>query len=89
MEYHRIYAKIDLDAIEHNIDLVKDKIGKDTKLLLVIKADAYGHGSVELAKTFSEKADYFAVAEMNEAVELRHAGIKKPILIRLHFSESF
>ena len=81
MEYHRIYAKIDLDAIEHNIDLVKDKIGKETKLLLVIKADAYGHGSVELAKTFSEKADYFAVAEMNEAVELRHAGIKKPILI--------
>lgn len=81
MEYHRIYAKIDLDAIEHNIDLVKDKIGNETKLLLVIKADAYGHGSVELAKTFGEKADYFAVAEMNEALELRYAGIKKPILI--------
>ena len=88
MEYHRIYAKIDLDAIEHNIDLVKDKIGKETKLLLVIKADAYGHGSVELAKTFSEKADYFAVAEMNEAVELRHAGIKKPILILGYTSPS-
>ena len=88
MEYHRIYAKIDHEAIEHNIDLVKDKIGKETKLLLVIKADAYGHGSVELAKTFSEKADYFAVAEMNEAVELRHAGIKKPILILGYTSPS-
>ena len=83
MEYHRIYAKIDLDAIEHNIDLVKDKIGKETKLLLVIKADAYGHGSVELAKTFSEKADYFAVAEM----PCRNK--KADTHTRLHFSESF
>lgn len=81
MEYHRIYAKIDLDAIEHNIDLVREKISPDTKLLLVIKADAYGHGATVLAKEFENKADYFAVADMNEALELRASNIKKPILI--------
>ncbi|MGN1095805.1 MAG: alanine racemase [Eubacteriales bacterium] len=81
MEYQRIYAKIDLDAIEHNIDLVREKITTDVKLLLVVKADAYGHGAVMLAREFEEKADYFAVAEMNEAIELRKGGVKKPILI--------
>ena len=81
MDYQRVYAKIDLDAIEHNIALVKRKIADGTKLMLIIKADAYGHGAVEIAKEFEKEADYFGVAEMNEALELRHAGIKKPILI--------
>ena len=81
MDYQRVYAKIDLDAIKHNIALVKKKIPVGTKLMLIIKADAYGHGAVVIAKEFEEMADYFGVAEMNEALELRHAGIKKPILI--------
>ena len=81
MDYQRVYAKIDLDAIEHNISLVKKKIADGTKLMLVIKADAYGHGSAVIAKEFENEADYFGVAEMNEALELRHAGIQKPILI--------
>ena len=81
MDYQRVYAKIDLDAIEHNIALVKRKIADGTKLMLVIKADAYGHGAAVIAKEFENEADYFGVAEMNEALELRHAGIKKPILI--------
>ena len=81
MDYQRVYAKIDLDAIEHNIALVKRKIAGGTKLMLIIKADAYGHGAVEIAKEFEKDADYFGVAEMNEALELRHAGIEKPILI--------
>ncbi len=81
MEYQRVYAKIDLDAIEHNIMLVKKKIAAETKLMLVVKADAYGHGSVVIAKEFESLADYFGVAEMNEALELRAAGIQKPILI--------
>ena len=81
MDYQRVYAKIDLDAIKHNIALVKRKIAEGTKLMLVIKADAYGHGAAVIAKEFENEADYFGVAEMNEALELRHAGIEKPILI--------
>ena len=81
MDYQRVYAKIDLDAIAHNIALVKKKISDTTKLMLVIKADAYGHGSVVIAREFENEADYFGVAEMNEALELRAAGIQKPILI--------
>lgn len=81
MEYQRVYAKIDLDAIAHNIALVKRKIPDGTRLMLVIKADAYGHGAVAIAREFETEADYFGVAEMNEALELRHAGIRKPILI--------
>jgi hypothetical protein len=58
MDYQRVYAKIDLDAIAHNIALVKGKIAVGTKLMLVIKADAYGHGAVEIAKQFENEADY-------------------------------
>ncbi len=81
MDYQRVYAKIDLDAIAHNIALVKKKIADGTKLMLIIKADAYGHGAAVIAKEFESRADYFGVAEMNEALELRAAGIRKPILI--------
>ena len=81
MDYQRVYAKIDLDAIEHNIALVKQKIAANTKLMLVVKADAYGHGAVVIAKEFEKIADYLGVAEINEALELRAAGIKTPILI--------
>ena len=81
MDYQRVYAKIDLDAIAHNIALVKKKIADGTKLMLIIKADAYGHGAVAIATEFEREADYFGVAEMNEALELRAAGIQKPILI--------
>ena len=88
MDYQRVYAKIDLDAVEHNIDLVREKIPRGTKLMLVIKADAYGHGAVTLARIFEEKADMLAVAEMDEAVELRKAGIRKPILILGYTSPS-
>ena len=88
MEYRRVYAKIDLDAIEHNIKLVKEKIPARTKLALVVKADAYGHGAAVLAEEFEDMADFFAVAEMGEAVELRCHGIKKPILILGYTSPS-
>ncbi len=81
LPYERIYAKIDLDAIEHNTRIVREKIPKETKLLLVIKADAYGHGAVVLAHEFAYLADYLAVAEMDEALELRRSGVDTPILI--------
>ena len=49
MQYHRIYARIDIDAILHNLGECKRRIPEGTKVLAVIKADGYGHGAVELA----------------------------------------
>jgi alanine racemase len=80
MDLNRIYAKIDLGAIAHNIKTIKNKIG-ESKLMLVVKADGYGHGAVAVAREFESEADYFAVAEMREALELRRGGVKKPLLI--------
>ena len=79
--FRRIEADINLDAIRHNIQAVQavNEAGKNT--LLVIKADAYGHGAVEVAKKMGDLADYFGVACIDEALELRNAGICKPILI--------
>ncbi|NLB35849.1 MAG: alanine racemase [Clostridiales bacterium] len=81
MPYQRIYAKIDLDALENNIVQVKKRLGSGTKLMAVIKADGYGHGAVPLAEFLEDKTEYFAVACIEEAIELRKNGIKHPILI--------
>ncbi|MCR4838337.1 MAG: alanine racemase [Eubacterium sp.] len=79
--YHRIEARIDLSAIRKNITTVQALNPPDRKTLLVIKADAYGHGAVTLAEKLGDLADYFGVAEIDEAVELRKNGVTKPILI--------
>ena len=79
--YRRIEADIDLDAIRNNIETVKALNPADKKVCLVIKADAYGHGAVTLARQLDDLADYYAVAPVSEAVELRDADITKPILI--------
>lgn len=76
----RTYIGIDLDALNYNIDQVKKKIG-GAKLLAVIKADAYGHGAVQVAREIESKCDFFGVACIEEAVELLKAGIKTPLLI--------
>lgn len=88
MQYHRIYAKIDIDAIIHNLGECRRRIPEGTRVLCVIKADGYGHGAVELAHQLEDKADYFGVAVIEEAVELRRAGIDKPILILGYTSPS-
>ena len=76
------WAEIDLNAIAHNIKEAKKKINEGTKLCAVVKADAYGHGAVPVAKTaLTAGADFLAVALLQEAIELREAEIKAPILI--------
>lgn len=80
-EYHRSFACIDLTAIKENFDALKSLVGSETKVLAVMKADAYGHGAVRVAKTLEDRADYFAVADIEEALELRENGIKNPVLI--------
>lgn len=86
--YHRTYVEIDLDAIEYNISNVRKKIGDDTKLLAVIKADAYGHGAVEVGRFLQDKCDFFGVACVDEAMELIDGGINKPILVLGYVSPS-
>ncbi len=71
-----------MNAAINNYHAIKNQIGEDTKICCVIKADGYGHGAVELAKLYSElNCDYFAVSNLDEALELRNADIKEPILI--------
>ncbi len=79
--YLRTYAEIDLDAVKYNIDNTRAKLADGVKLLGVIKADAYGHGSAALAKEFEGDFDFFGVACIEEALELKSSGIKTPILI--------
>ena len=77
----RVYANINLKAIHHNIDAIKKILPDDTHLSAVVKADGYGHGAASIAKAIDDKVDSYGVACMSEALELREAGIKKPILI--------
>ena len=70
---------IDLDAIRHNIQAVKAKAG--APVMAIIKADAYGHGAVQLAKHLDDCCAFFGVSSILEALELRQAGIQKPMLI--------
>lgn len=73
----RVCAEIDLDAIKHNFKLCKNK---SKKIMCILKADAYGHGSIPVARALTE-ADYFGVATADEAIDLRCAGIKTPIIL--------
>lgn len=77
----RTYVKVDLNALEYNIDSITKKIDGKAKLLGVIKADAYGHGALQIAKYFEDRFDFFGVACVEEATELIDGGITKPILV--------
>lgn len=78
---HRTYLKIDLNRLEHNFNSVRNKLPSNVKVLGVIKANAYGHGAVEIGRFLDDKCDFFGVACIEEAIELKHSGIKTPILI--------
>jgi len=79
-KYRRIWVEVDLDALHHNLNEAK-RVSKGAKILAVVKADGYGHGAVEIAKELHEEADYFGVALIDEALQLRRNGVTKPILI--------
>ena len=82
MPNRAVWAEVDLAIIEHNIKEIKQKIRGGAKFCAVIKANAYGHGAIAVAKTaIAAGADYLAVAILNEALELRDAGFTTPILI--------
>ena len=78
----RTWAEISLDHVEHNYQAMRARMPAGTRFLGVVKADAYGHGAVQVASLLSELGcEYLAVAYIDEAVELREAGITLPILI--------
>ena len=75
----RTWAEVDLSAITHNFMAAKSKLPKEMKMLATVKANAYGHDAVTVTKLLEGKADYFALAAMDEAVQLRQAGIRTQI----------
>ena len=79
MHYDNTYITVDLDAIEENFHAIQEKAG--VPIMAVVKADAYGHGAVAVARLLRGKCGFFGVSSMQEALELRRAGIQDPILI--------
>lgn len=79
MNYDNTYVEIDLDAISANFDAIRAKAG--VQVMAIVKADAYGHGAVQIARLLDSKCSFFGVSSIAEALELRQAGLTKPILI--------
>ena len=78
----RTWAEISLDAIAHNFHEIEKKVDGRAKICCVIKADGYGHGAVELAHIYERLgADFFAVSNIDEGIEIRTSGVKLPIVI--------
>jgi alanine racemase len=82
------WVEINLDNLINNFNEVKKILREDTKVCAVLKADAYGHGALQIAKVLEEQGvDYFAVATLQEGLELRNNNIKKPILCLGYINE--
>ncbi len=82
-KYQRVYAAIDLDAVHNNMEQMRRSLSLETKIIGVIKTDAYGHGAVQIGREL-ESMDFVsgcATATAEEAVILRHAGLQKPVLV--------
>lgn len=82
-QYTRVCARINLDAIEYNIEQMHGNLKEGTRMMVVVKTDGYGHGAVPIAQMLSEK-EYiwgFATATIEEGVSLRKAGVAKPVLV--------
>lgn len=82
VKYRPTHAEIDLDALRGNFEALRRRQPADMKMLACVKANAYGHGAVPVAKELERiGADYLSVAFLDEALELRRAGIRLPILV--------
>ncbi len=87
-EFTRTYSVIHLDAIHKNIQSVKKRVGENTKIMAIVKADAYGHGAIVVANEIKQEVYGFAVATVKEAVELRESGVENAILILGYVSKA-
>ena len=82
INYERVIAEINLDNIAYNMQNIRKAVDKNTKIMAIVKADGYGHGAVEIAKTaLYNGASFLGVAIIDEAIELRKNNIFEPILI--------
>ena len=78
----RAWAQINLDAVVNNIKQIRKITSPDAKIMVIVKADAYGHGFFEVASALTNNgADFFGVATVDEAIQLRNAGFSNPVLI--------
>ena len=78
----RTWAEISLDALRHNFRVIRTRVGPDVAIMAVVKADAYGHGAADVARTLAaEGAAWAGVATVEEGVALRASGIALPILV--------
>ena len=80
-QFDRTYAEVNLHAVRHNIEEARKHIKSGTKIMAIVKANAYGHGAVPVSKALISQVDAYGVAMIEEALELRDAGIDKTILI--------
>ena len=80
-QYERGYVKIDLGAMESNMQAIKKRVGAGIGVMGIVKADGYGHGAVPVAKTIEPYVEGYGVATIDEALILRRHGIQKPILV--------
>jgi alanine racemase len=81
-EQQRAWVEIDLSALAHNVRQIKSLLAANTAIMAVVKADAYGHGAIDIARTVvAEGVEWLAVATVTEGIELREAGIVAPILV--------
>jgi alanine racemase len=74
------WAEVDLKRLEYNLAAIKQKVAP-AKTMLIVKANAYGHGLVEVSKALAAKTDYVGVAVLEEGILLRELGIKEPIIV--------
>ncbi|HKJ45759.1 MAG TPA: alanine racemase [Balneolales bacterium] len=79
--FHNSTAEINLSALNHNLEVLKKRIKPGIRQIAVIKANAYGHGAVRVGHFLKDKVDYFGVCSLQEAIELREAGIQNNILV--------
>ena len=73
-------ARLDLSALRHNLELAK-KLAQGSRIMAVVKANAYGHGAITIARELQSRTDALAVACIEEAIELRDAGVETPIML--------
>jgi alanine racemase len=82
------WLEINLDILDRNLERIQGHVGRDVSILLTVKADAYGHGAVQVARASAQRVRMFGVATVDEGAELREAGIKNEILILSPILES-
>lgn len=82
MKKYRTWSEINLKNLSDNIKNLRTQVGPDVKIMVVVKADAYGHGAVPISRTaLGSGASMLGVGDSSEAIELRQGGILEPILV--------